>query len=171
MFKRGLLVSGTTGATVDGAKKAGTYKPNIRLRHMLAQPVNSCLVLPVRCGGGVALLLPAFHCAINPMELVLGRSKWRVSQDCNYILISFRENVPSIVLEAEGGMELTMAQRFCRRVINCHQLYHLKLTGPEAGAEGRCPTMSRHRRKKSTLSRPSRFRFVETVYLHRTGVI
>ena len=88
LFERGLWIP---GMSMLGGKKG--QKPNrkmsmpavLREQKDFAKVDSSLLVLLKR-HGGVALMLPKFHCELNPIELVWGRSKWWVRRNCKYTI-------------------------------------------------------------------------------------
>lgn len=98
----------------------------------------------VRRCGGLALMLPKFHCEINPIELVWGRSKHWIRKHCKYTIQCLRRNVSESFRVANDRLSLEIVQKFCRKVANYHEVYNQKLTGPEA-VEKRL-TFKSHRR-------------------------
>lgn len=92
-------------------------------------------LLSADAAGGIAIMLPRFHCEINSIELVWGRSKWCVRRYFKYTMRFLRDNVYTYVqyyhiypyeplqYEPRGGRgpieRLSMvAQKFCRKLAN-----------------------------------------------------
>ena len=48
--------------------------------------VDPSLVEPVKRCGGVAVMLPKFHCEIHPIELAWGRSKHSARKNCRHTI-------------------------------------------------------------------------------------
>ena len=91
----------------------------------------SLMVLVKRCGG-VAIMLPKFHCQLNPIELVWGRSKYWVRRHCKYTIQCLRENVTKSYAVEDERLSLDIVQKYCRKVANFHSVYAEKHTGPDA---------------------------------------
>ncbi|CAM9916816.1 unnamed protein product [Pylaiella littoralis] len=134
LFERGLLVP---GMTKTGAKRGAEPNPELSMVAVLGAQldfatVEPSLVLLVRRCGGDAFMLPKFHCEINPIELVWGRSKHWVRQTCKYTFQCLRDNVSKSYVVEEDRLSVEIVQKFCRKVANYHQVYGQRLTGPEA---------------------------------------
>lgn len=119
LFERGLLVP---GMTKTGSKR-GDKNPNLALSKVAVlsaqldfKNVDPSLVVLVKRCGGVAIMLPKFHCEINPIELVWGRSKHWVRKNCRCTIQCLRVNVAKSYAVAEDRFSVNIVQNFCRKV-------------------------------------------------------
>ncbi|CAB1103902.1 unnamed protein product [Ectocarpus sp. CCAP 1310/34] len=94
--------------------------------------VEPNLVVLVKRHEGVSIMLPKFHCEINPIELVWGRSKYWVWRHCKYTIACLRTNVSKRYAVAEDRLSLAIVQKFCRTVANFNEVYRDGLQGAEA---------------------------------------
>lgn len=94
--------------------------------------VEPSLMVLVKRHGGVAIMLPKFHCEINAIELVWGRSKYWVRKHCKYTIACLRTNVSKSYAVAEDRFSLAIVQKFCRTVANFNEVYRDGLKGAEA---------------------------------------
>ena len=123
LFERGLLVSGMTKLGTKG-------NPALSMVAVLSAQldfanVEPSLVMLVRRCGGVALMLPKFHCEIISIELVWGRSKYYwIRKHCKYTMQCLRQNVSQSLKVADDRLSLAIVQTFCRKVANYHEVYH-----------------------------------------------
>ena len=99
VWERGLLVPGMTGT-------GGKLKiEELSMQYVLStQPdvkhQKSMLVLAIEKAGHVCMMLPKFHCELNGIERVWGRSKWYTRRFCNYTFPGLDKTVPrSLSLE------------------------------------------------------------------------
>ena len=79
-------------------------------------------------------MLLKFHCKINPIELVWGRSKAWVRKHCKYTMHCLPD-VPKSYAVTEDRLGLVEVQQFRRKVANYHEVYARNKTGPAAVAE------------------------------------
>ena len=128
LWERGLF---KVGMTKDGGK---SKDPAMSMQHVLSeQPdfkaVPSSLEILVKRLGGASLMLPKYHCELNPIELVWGLSKHLVRERCNYTFEGLRKQVPlsyrlqSDVANTEKGMRLSTIQLYCRKIHTYHEIY------------------------------------------------
>ncbi|CAB1119031.1 unnamed protein product [Ectocarpus sp. CCAP 1310/34] len=132
LFERGLWIPGMTmsgGKTGQEPNKKMSMPAVLRAQKDFAN-VDSSLEVLLKRHGGVALMLPKFHCELNPIELVWGRSKWWVRRNCKYTIACLRENVSKSY--GVHNLSLDIVQKFCRKVANFHAVYDAGLTGAEA---------------------------------------
>lgn len=127
LWERGLFVA---GMTKDGGKTKDLSKS---MQHVLGeQPdfkaVPSSLQVLVERLGGRCLMLPKYHCELNPIELMWGMSKYLVRRNCDYTYEGLKRNVPASFLPPtnpnEKGMSTATLQRYCRKIHTYHTIYH-----------------------------------------------
>ena len=93
LWERGLWKDGMT--RVGGKEKT----LELSMEHILnLQPdvehQKSSLHLAIEAAGHVCVMLPKFHCEMNGIERVWGRSKWYTRRFCNYTYPSLERTVP-----------------------------------------------------------------------------
>ncbi|CAM9225343.1 unnamed protein product [Choristocarpus tenellus] len=79
------------------------------------------MILVERLGGHYLMLLK-YHCELNPIEMVWGRTKHYVRSHCDYTLPGMRANIPSSRKE-QGGLSRVIVERFFRMSIVYHLIY------------------------------------------------
>ncbi|CAM9434088.1 unnamed protein product [Ectocarpus sp. 6 AP-2014] len=125
--------------SMTGAKKGQKANLKMSMPAVLREQkdfakVDCSLEVLLKRHGGVARMLPKFHCELNPIGLVWGRSKWWVRRNCKYTVACLRENV-SKSFTADDNLSLAIGQKFCRKVANFHTVYDAGLKGAEAVKE------------------------------------
>ncbi|CAB1109141.1 unnamed protein product [Ectocarpus sp. CCAP 1310/34] len=135
LFERGLW---NADMSMKGIRKGQQeYDPALCMPAVLGAQedfanVEPSLMVLVKRHGGVAIMLPKFHCEINPIELVWGRSKYWVRKHCKYTIACLRTNVSKSYAVAEDRLSLAIVQKFCRTVANFNEVYRDGLKGAEA---------------------------------------
>ena len=133
-FERGLLVDGMskTGSTRGSKPNEALSMVAVLGKQLDFKNVDPSLMVLVKRCGGVAIMLPKFHCQLNPIELVWGRSKYWVRRHCKYTIQCLRENVTKSYAVEDERLSLDIVQKYCRKVANFHSVYAEKHTGPDA---------------------------------------
>lgn len=126
LAERGLYVP---GMTKDGGKRKLLH---LSMQYVLGQQpdfqaVPSSLQFLTERLGGECLMLPKYHCELNPIELVWGRSKFLVRRVCDYTYGGLKENVPRSFLPstdpAVPGMDVGLIQKYCRKTHVYHNIF------------------------------------------------
>ena len=127
LWERGLF---KPGMTKDGGK---VKDPTLSMEYVLGnQPdfkaVPSSLQVLVERLGGRSLMLPKYHCELNPIELMWGMSKFLVRRVCDYTYEGLKRNIPASfrppACAEESGMHRVTLQRYCRKIHTYHAIYN-----------------------------------------------
>ncbi|CAM9408002.1 unnamed protein product [Choristocarpus tenellus] len=95
--------------------------------------------------GGHCLILPKYHCELNPIEMVWGRAKHYVQGHPDYTLPGMRANIP-VSLKEEGGLSRVMVEGFFRMSIAYHLIYSNERGMECTKLDGVYKTFKSHRR-------------------------
>lgn len=90
--------------------------------------------------GHLCQFLPKFHCELNPIEMVWGRSKFLCREECDYSFPKLKERVPRIL----DGIPVTMIRKWFRLAQRFGHVYQQGLTGRMAAFA--CKKYTSHRR-------------------------
>lgn len=148
VWERGLWKE---GMTMDGKKtlRSGRVVKNqdMSARHALKGCLDimsekSELQLAIEERGHMCDFLPKFHCELNPIELVWGRSKKYVRENCKCKFEHMVEMIPKSFLE--DNIPVWMIMKYCSRARTYLQIYSAGHGGKEAFEAYR--TYKSHRR-------------------------
>ncbi|CAM9338447.1 unnamed protein product [Choristocarpus tenellus] len=96
--------------------KGEKNNPSNSMLHVLGEQRDFNEVVPslqalVERDGGVCLMLPKYHCDLNPIEVVWGRVKHWLRQHCTYSLDGLRKNVPLRMKLGEDRQTVWLVQK------------------------------------------------------------
>ena len=152
LWERGLWKPSMTKSGRKG--KGNNPDLEMSMEHKLAsepdfKAVPSSLEALCERLGAICLMLPKYHCDLNPIELVWGFSKAKVRQECDYTYSTLQHSVPAS-LALLSTANLATVQKFCRKTHTYHAIYHATAATGMVNVADQYRKYKSHRRPKAS---------------------